>query len=139
MELDLDALMASWGASSEMEEISTQPAVYEDLAIIVDEAAPAAQVTGLIRQTGGKLLVEPATPVTQLVNTAGTGDLLSVCLMLLHSRKEIPIPEKLRLANRIVSEYIEGRRDVSPTQTRIAQPPDISRRQLESIRALGHS
>jgi len=65
---------------------------------------------------GGKLLVEPAAPVKQLVNTAGTGDLLSVCLMLLHSRKEIPIPEKLHLANRIVSEYIEGRRDVLPTQ-----------------------
>jgi len=66
--------------------------------------------------TGGKLLVEPSAPVKQLVNTAGTGDLLSVCLMLLHSRKEIPIPEKLGLANRIVSEYIEGRRDVLPTQ-----------------------
>ena len=66
--------------------------------------------------TGGKLLVEPSAPVKQLVNTVGTGDLLSVCLMLLHARKDIPIRAKLGLANRIVGEYIEGRRDVLPTQ-----------------------
>jgi len=31
----------------------------------------------------------------------GTGDVLSVCMMLLHRRADIPIPERLRLANRI--------------------------------------
>ncbi|MCX6030579.1 MAG: phenylalanine--tRNA ligase subunit beta [Chloroflexi bacterium] len=56
MELDLDVLLAAWGAASEMAELSTQPPVYEDLALIVDEAAPAAQVAELIRQSGGKLL-----------------------------------------------------------------------------------
>jgi hypothetical protein len=44
----------------------------------------------------------------------GTGDVLSVCLMLLHRRKEIPIDEKLRFANRIVGEFIEGRRTLIP-------------------------
>ncbi len=58
MELDLDALLAPWGAVNPMTEISTQPAVYEDLAVVVDEAAPAAQVAALIRQTGGKLLTD---------------------------------------------------------------------------------
>jgi phenylalanyl-tRNA synthetase beta chain len=58
MELDLDALLAGWGAAEPMADISTQPAIYEDLAIIVDEAVPAAQVAGLIRQGGGKLLVD---------------------------------------------------------------------------------
>ncbi len=56
MELDLDALLAAWGAAGEMVMLSTQPPVYEDLALIVDETVPAAQVAELIRQTGGKLL-----------------------------------------------------------------------------------
>ena len=56
MELDLEALLADWGAAGEMADISTQPPVYEDLALIVDEAVPAAQVAALIRQSGGKLL-----------------------------------------------------------------------------------
>ncbi len=58
MELDLDALLADWGAAAPMTEISNQPPVYEDLAVVVDEAVPAAQVAGLIRQAGGKLLVD---------------------------------------------------------------------------------
>jgi phenylalanyl-tRNA synthetase beta chain len=58
MELDLDVLLAGWGAAEPMADISTQPAIYEDVAVIVDEAVPAAQVAGLIRQGGGKLLVD---------------------------------------------------------------------------------
>lgn len=58
MELDLDALMAGWGSKQAMSEISSQPAVFEDLALLVDESVTAAQVAGLIRQSGGKLLVD---------------------------------------------------------------------------------
>lgn len=58
MELDVDALLAGWGAAAHMADISAQPAIYEDVAVIVDEAVPAAQVAGLIRQGGGKLLVD---------------------------------------------------------------------------------
>ncbi len=60
MELDLDALLAGWGtaASLEMAGISSQPAIYEDLAVVVDENTTAAQVATLIRQSGGKLLVD---------------------------------------------------------------------------------
>jgi phenylalanyl-tRNA synthetase beta chain len=57
-ELDLDALLAHWGTARPMTELSAQPAVYEDLALIVDEETPAAQVDELIRQSGGKLLVD---------------------------------------------------------------------------------
>ena len=39
-------------------DLSAQPAVYEDLALVVDEAVAAAQVETLIRQSGGKLLVD---------------------------------------------------------------------------------
>ena len=59
----------------------------------------------------GNWVVEPCTAVSRLVNTTGTGDLLSVCIILMHRRPEIAVREKLRLANRIVAEYIEGRRD----------------------------
>ncbi len=58
MELDLEALLSGWGAKQEMSDFSSQPAVFEDLALIVDESVPAAQVASLIRQTGGKLLVD---------------------------------------------------------------------------------
>jgi phenylalanyl-tRNA synthetase beta chain len=58
MELDLDALLLGWGAKQEMNAFSSQPAVFEDLAVIVDEATPASQVATLIRQSGGKLLVD---------------------------------------------------------------------------------
>jgi sugar/nucleoside kinase (ribokinase family) len=54
-------------------------------------------------------IVEPACPPARQVNTTGTGDVLSVCMMLQH-RLAIPVRDKLRLANRIVSEYIEGAR-----------------------------
>ena len=58
IELDLEALLTGWGAKQEMSDFSSQPAVFEDLALIVDEGVPAAQVANLIRQTGGKLLVD---------------------------------------------------------------------------------
>ena len=44
----------------------------------------------------------------------GTGDVLSVCLMLMHQRADIAAPEKLRLANHIVAEFIDGRRRLIP-------------------------
>ncbi|MBI5383408.1 MAG: hypothetical protein HZA90_01835 [Verrucomicrobia bacterium] len=62
----------------------------------------------------GQLTVAPCAPVRRCVNTTGTGDLLSVCMMLLHAQTQIPILEKLRLANRIVAEFMEGKRDFLP-------------------------
>jgi 2-dehydro-3-deoxygluconokinase len=62
---------------------------------------------------GGKLIREAAIPAAQRVNATGTGDLLSVCMMLLHGRSDLSASEKLRLANTIVSEYIEGRRPIA--------------------------
>jgi hypothetical protein len=60
---------------------------------------------------GGKLITEPCVPVQRLVNTVGTGDLLSVCLMLLHPQAGLHVKEKLHLANQVVAEFIEGRRE----------------------------
>jgi sugar/nucleoside kinase (ribokinase family) len=61
-----------------------------------------------------QLVVEPSAPVRKHVNATGCGDLLSVCIMLLHRHVEIPIAERLRLANRIVADFIEGNRAFLP-------------------------
>jgi sugar/nucleoside kinase (ribokinase family) len=62
---------------------------------------------------GHSLIVEPACPPARQVNATGTGDVLSVCMMLQH-RLAIPVREKLKLANGIVSEYIAGLRAFVP-------------------------
>ena len=62
---------------------------------------------------GQSFLVEPACPSARQLNTTGTGDVLSVCMMLQH-RLAIPARDKLRLANRIVAEYMEGARAFVP-------------------------
>ncbi|MGO9107677.1 MAG: carbohydrate kinase family protein [Thermoguttaceae bacterium] len=61
---------------------------------------------------GGELIVEPSAPIRQQINATGCGDLLSVCMMLLHEQRGIPVSEKLSLANRIVAQFIEGKRDL---------------------------
>lgn len=62
----------------------------------------------------GALVVEPPAPVTSLVNTTGTGDVLSVCMMLLHHREDLAIAERLRRANALVAAFIEGKRAFIP-------------------------
>jgi 2-dehydro-3-deoxygluconokinase len=66
----------------------------------------------------GELTVEPCAPVQQQpVHSAGTGDLLSVCMMLLYQRRDMSIAVKLRLANRVVAEFMEGKLDLLPELT----------------------
>jgi sugar/nucleoside kinase (ribokinase family) len=60
----------------------------------------------------GRLIVEPAVPASKQVNTTGTGDVLSVCLMLLH--REPDISAKLRFANQVVTQFIEGNLQLIP-------------------------
>ncbi|HZK79810.1 MAG TPA: carbohydrate kinase family protein, partial [Humisphaera sp.] len=62
----------------------------------------------------GSLIVEPPAPVINFVHAAGTGDVLSVCMMLLHNQRQIDIPSRLRLANSIVAEFIMGQRKLIP-------------------------
>jgi sugar/nucleoside kinase (ribokinase family) len=56
----------------------------------------------------GTLIVEPPAPAKTQINATGTGDALSVCMMLLHHRDDIPVQERLRMANRVVAQFIEG-------------------------------
>jgi 2-dehydro-3-deoxygluconokinase len=62
----------------------------------------------------GRLLVEPPVLAQNHVNATGTGDVLSVCTMLLHHLTDVPMSERLRLANGIVSQFIEGKRQLIP-------------------------
>jgi phenylalanyl-tRNA synthetase beta chain len=56
LECDLEALLKFWNENKQMEPISQQPPVYEDLAFVVDEALPAEQMRAMIAQTGKPLL-----------------------------------------------------------------------------------
>jgi phenylalanyl-tRNA synthetase beta chain len=61
---DSSVIVADFGLSAlrnaaptyEIKPVSEFPPVYEDIAVIVDEAVPAARIEGLIRQTGGKTM-----------------------------------------------------------------------------------
>jgi len=62
----------------------------------------------------GLLTLEKAASARRQVNTTGTGDVLSVCMMLLDQERAGSISEKLRLANRIVAEFMAGERALIP-------------------------
>ena len=59
----------------------------------------------------GQLTIEPPAPVLRPVQLTGTGDVLSVCMMLLHPHPDIAVRDRLRLANQIVAEFMEGKRE----------------------------
>lgn len=63
----------------------------------------------------GKLTAVPCVPVPRVVHTAGSGDLLSLIVILLHAFPRIPMEEKLKFANGIVAEFISGRRELLPS------------------------
>ncbi len=63
----------------------------------------------------GRLEVAKPVPVARQVNTTGTGDVLSVCMMLLDRLENTPAPMKLSFANQIVSEFIEGKLKLIPS------------------------
>ena len=55
-EFDLEALVADLTTLREIKPVPTQPAVYQDIALVVDESVPAADVLAVIREAGGDLL-----------------------------------------------------------------------------------
>jgi len=70
-----------------------------------------AKGAGFYRQ--GRLIVVPPTQAERQVHSAGTGDVLSVCVALLSDHPDVEA--KLRLANTIVAQYMEGRRPLVPS------------------------
>ncbi len=71
-----------------------------------------AQGAGYFSRT--EQFIEPPAPVTNPLRATGTGDVLSVCVMLLHRRSELNWPARLRMANRVVAEFMEGRLRLIP-------------------------
>lgn len=61
----------------------------------------------------GALTTAPPVPVAHRINATGTGDILSVCMMLLHA-SSTPIDAQLHLSNAIVADFMEGRRRLIP-------------------------
>jgi phenylalanyl-tRNA synthetase beta chain len=59
-DLDLGALLASAPELYETHLVVVYPTIKEDIAVVVDEEVAAGQVEALIRQTGGKLLIDVA-------------------------------------------------------------------------------
>lgn len=60
--------------------------------------------------TKGQLIQEPAHAASRIVHSTGSGDLLSICMILLHQRADLTIQQKLSLANEVVRDFMEGRR-----------------------------
>jgi len=61
-----------------------------------------------------ELVVEPANQARRTVNSTGTGDVLSICMILLFESTRLNVRQKLRLSNRVVREFMEGRLDLIP-------------------------
>jgi sugar/nucleoside kinase (ribokinase family) len=60
--------------------------------------------------TNGQLIQEPSHAASRVVNATGSGDLLSMCMILLHRRDDLTVRQKLSRANAVVREFMEGRR-----------------------------
>lgn len=63
---------------------------------------------------GNSLVAEPPANTKRQVNATGTGDILSVCMMLLHRHGKSDVRSRLRLANQIVAQFIEGKQEFIP-------------------------
>jgi len=55
-DLDVEVILTLAPATFDMVPVPAYPPILEDIAIIVDDSIPAAQIEALIRQTGGKVL-----------------------------------------------------------------------------------
>jgi sugar/nucleoside kinase (ribokinase family) len=79
--------LTEWGAAAVIVHMATKGAGYYQAA---------------------KFVTSPCVPAARVVNATGTGDLLSVVMMLLH-REPTPVMQKLKTANRLVAMYVENR------------------------------
>ena len=63
---------------------------------------------------GGEWVVEKPCFVEHPRQATGTGDVLSACMMLLHKRADLPIRKQLRIANRTVACFMDGKLKLIP-------------------------
>jgi sugar/nucleoside kinase (ribokinase family) len=62
----------------------------------------------------GEWIVEPANRARHTIHATGTGDVLSMCMILLHASAELSIRRRLKISNRIVREFMEGNWELIP-------------------------
>jgi sugar/nucleoside kinase (ribokinase family) len=115
----LDQVDVAHGNVRELCEFSNSPSLETALKRLSDWGVKAVVVhmgtQGAGYYSGGQLIVEPARLAERVVNSTGTGDLLSMCMILLHARKDLSVQQKLALSNNAVHEFIEGKRTMIPT------------------------
>jgi sugar/nucleoside kinase (ribokinase family) len=115
----LDLVDMAHGNTRELCEFTDSPDLPTALGKLVDWGVKAVVVHLGAQGAGyfadGQWVTEPPSLVHQPVQSTGTGDVLSVCMMLLHHRLDLSIERKLRFANGIVGEFMEGRRQLIPS------------------------
>src|SRR5208282_2510552 len=109
----LDLVDLAHGNVRELREFTDSPDLETALKRLSDWGVKAIVVhlgaQGAGYYAGGQFTVEPASLVERPVNSTGCGDVLSICMILLQSRRELSLEQKLRLSNRVVREFMEGR------------------------------
>jgi sugar/nucleoside kinase (ribokinase family) len=107
------------GNARELCEFTDSPDLETALKRLTDWGVKAAVVHLGVRGAGywkeGMLTIEPPSPARAAVNSTGTGDVLSICMILLNARNDLSVQEKLRYSNQVVREFIEGGRKLIPT------------------------
>ena len=62
----------------------------------------------------GEWTIEPPVLAQSPLHATGTGDVLSVCMILMHHATDRPVRQRLRWANTVVAEFMEGKRHLIP-------------------------
>jgi sugar/nucleoside kinase (ribokinase family) len=86
-------LLTTWGVNAVVVHLGAQGAGYYE---------------------AGELTVVPPDPAESPIHSTGTGDVLSMSMILLQGCKEMSVEDKLRISNRIVRAFMEGRLDLIP-------------------------
>jgi sugar/nucleoside kinase (ribokinase family) len=114
----LDLVDLAHGNVRELRQFTDSPDLETALKRLSDWGVKAAVVhmgaQGAGYYAGGQLTIEPASLAERPVNSTGSGDVLSICMILLQPRQDLSLQQKLSLSNRVVREFIEGRRTLIP-------------------------
>ena len=102
-EFNLEEIIESVPALFKVSSIPTQPPILEDIALIVDEHIPAAEVENMIRQTGGQTVTNVRLFDVYRGNQIGTGK-KSLAYSLTYQNPERTLTDKdaAKLRNKIV-------------------------------------
>ncbi len=106
------------GNTHELRQFTDAPSLPAALERLIEWGAQAVVVhlgaQGAGYYTATEWVIEPPDLACNPVQATGTGDVLSICLILLAGRRDLPIRQKLQMANRTVREFMEGRRQLIP-------------------------